>query len=65
MLLAKVPSAFIPKLIELYRQGRFPFDKLIKFYDFKDINQAAKDSLEGRTIKPVLIIDPKLAGVAQ
>ena len=25
---------FIPELIELYRQGRFPFDKLVKFYPF-------------------------------
>lgn len=49
-----VPDLFIPKLVELYRQGRFPFDKLIRFYDFKDINQAVADSEHGRTIKAVL-----------
>lgn len=27
-----VSRTFIPKLIELYRQGRFPFDRLVKFY---------------------------------
>jgi len=48
------PDTFIPKLIELYRQGRFPFDKLISFYDLKDINQAAQDSETGVVIKPIL-----------
>jgi aryl-alcohol dehydrogenase len=49
-----VPEVFIPQLIELHRQGRFPFDRLIRFYDFIDINQAAADSETGVTIKPVL-----------
>ena len=45
---------FIPRLIELYRKGRFPFDKLIRHYDFANINQAALDSDAGVTIKPVV-----------
>jgi aryl-alcohol dehydrogenase len=49
-----VPELFIPQLIELYRQGRFPFDRLIKFYSFDEINQAAADSETGVAIKPVL-----------
>lgn len=51
-----VSSTFIPTLIEFYRQGRFPFDRLIKYYDFADINQAIADSESGKTIKPVLRI---------
>jgi aryl-alcohol dehydrogenase len=51
-----VPQIFIPKLIKLYQSGRFPFDRLLKFYDFKDINKAMKDSISGRTIKPVLLM---------
>lgn len=51
-----VPKVFIPKLISYYQNGLFPFDKLIKQYDFKDINQAFKDSEDGTTIKPVLKI---------
>ena len=47
---------FIPQLVELYLQGRFAFDKLVKYYDFKDINQAAKDSAEGTTLKPIIRI---------
>lgn len=49
-----IPDIFIPQLIELYVQGRFPFDRLISFYNLGQINQAAADSQQGRTIKPVL-----------
>jgi aryl-alcohol dehydrogenase len=51
-----VPQHFIPKLIDLYQAGRFPFDRLVKFYDFSEINQAMADSKNGDTIKPVLRI---------
>jgi aryl-alcohol dehydrogenase len=51
-----VPSIFIPRMIALYQQGQFPFDRLVKFYDFDQINQAAEDAERGTTIKPVLRI---------
>lgn len=50
-----IPRLFIPKLIELHRQGRFPFDRLITTYPFTDINRAAEDSERGITLKAVLI----------
>jgi len=49
-----VPDVFIPYLLELYRQGRFPFDKMVKFYPLRQINRAFSDSDRGRTIKPVI-----------
>jgi aryl-alcohol dehydrogenase len=51
-----MPNRFIPKLIELYLAGEFPFDRLVRFYDFADINIAIEDSRSGKTIKPVLRI---------
>jgi aryl-alcohol dehydrogenase len=51
-----VPQQFIPKLIQLYREGKFPFDRLLEFYDFGDINRAMADARRGDTIKPVLRI---------
>ncbi len=51
-----VPQKFIPKLIKLYRAGRFPYNRLIKFYDFSEINRAVGDARRGGTIKPVLRI---------
>jgi aryl-alcohol dehydrogenase len=53
-----VPQSFIPKMIALYEAGQFPFDRLIKFYDFREINQAIADAERGDTIKPVLRISP-------
>ena len=49
-----VSALMIPQLIGLYRSGRFPFDRLITFYDFSDINQAFDDVAAGRVIKAVL-----------
>jgi len=50
------PKEFIPDLIELYRQGKFPFDELVTYYDFEEIQQAVEDSERGDSIKPVLRI---------
>jgi aryl-alcohol dehydrogenase len=49
-----MPDIFIPVLVELYMQRRFPFDKLVKFYSFDQINEAAEDSEKGVTIKPII-----------
>jgi aryl-alcohol dehydrogenase len=49
-----IADLFIPKLIELYKQGRFPFDRLITFYPFDEINQAVEDMAKGKVMKPVL-----------
>jgi len=51
-----VPQHFIPRLIELYRTGEFPFDRLVTFYDFHEINRALDDIRRGETIKAVLRI---------
>jgi aryl-alcohol dehydrogenase len=48
------PQFFIPMLIDFYRQGRLPFDKLIRFYRFDEIATAFQDMQRGDTIKPVL-----------
>ena len=49
-----VPRVFIPKLVEYYKAGKFPFDKLVRFYSFDQINQAFEDSANGSTVKPIL-----------
>ena len=48
------PDEFIPKLVDLMMDGKLPAERMMTFYDLADINRAAKDSSEGRTIKPVL-----------
>ncbi len=48
------PGLFLPMLINYWRQGRFPFDRLIKTYDFADIARAFHECEAGTVIKPVL-----------
>lgn len=48
-------QTFVPYLAELYRDGRLPYDKFVRYYDFADINQAVHDSaVTGEVIKPIL-----------
>lgn len=49
-----IPDIFIPQLVELHCQGRFPFDRMIEFYSLEDINKAAKDSESGKVLKAIL-----------
>ncbi len=49
------PKIFIPQMIAYYFQGRFPVDRIMKFYDFKELETAFEDSLKGKAIKVVLL----------
>jgi aryl-alcohol dehydrogenase len=49
-----LPDTFIPTLIDLYRSGRFPFDRLVRYYAFEDINAAIADSEAGTAVKAVV-----------
>ena len=49
-----VPERFIPELIRLHEAGRFPFERLVQFYELEEINQAIADSESGLVVKPVI-----------
>lgn len=53
-----VPGLFIPQLVELQRTGQLPFDRMCKVYPLDAINEAVRDCREGRTIKPIITMDP-------
>ena len=46
---------FIPRLIELHRAGRLPLEKLIRTYEFDEIDRAFAEAASGEAIKPVLV----------
>lgn len=48
------PQEFIPRMIALWQEGRFPFDRLIEQFPLDQINEAEASSLAGGAIKPVL-----------
>lgn len=50
-----VPQLFLPKLVNLWRCGRFPIDKLITTYPLDQIDAAERDVAAGTVVKPVLL----------
>ena len=44
----------IPRILDLHMSGRFPFDRMLRFYTPEQINDAVRDSVNGNTIKPVI-----------
>lgn len=52
-----VRQKFIPEMVDLYRSGKFPLAKMVKFYQSERINEAIKDSVNGNTIKPIIVFD--------
>ncbi|WP_294762981.1 aryl-alcohol dehydrogenase [uncultured Lactobacillus sp.] len=52
-----VRQEFIPEMVDLYRSGKFLLDKMVKFYQSEEINEAIKDSVNGNTIKPIIVFD--------
>lgn len=44
----------IPALVDLFRQGRFPFDRLVRYYEMREIENALADSKSGEVVKPIL-----------
>lgn len=49
------PQSFIPELIAAHRDGRFPFDRLVKTYPLSAINEAIEAQKNGDCVKVVLI----------
>ena len=51
---------FIPKLIELWQAGVFPFDKLItRFKGLDSLESAARAMNSGEVIKPLIMLDKR------
>lgn len=50
------PDEFLPQLIEHYRKGELPFDRMIKTYPFAQINEAIATQHHGDCVKVVLLM---------
>jgi len=50
-----VPRVFIPQLLELRRQGRFPLEKLVRTYPFAELEGAIAATAAGEAVKAVLV----------
>jgi aryl-alcohol dehydrogenase len=52
------PQVAIPMMLDYWRQGLFPIERLITLYDFTDIGAAFAACGQGAVIKPVLKMEP-------
>ena len=51
------PRLFIPRLVALWQQGRFPVERLVARYRFADFAAAWSDCAAGTVVKPVLTME--------
>lgn len=51
-----LPEIFIPQLVEYYRQGLLPLEKISRLYPLADINQAIEDGISGKVVKAIVVM---------
>ncbi|WP_380281063.1 NAD(P)-dependent alcohol dehydrogenase [Kitasatospora purpeofusca] len=53
---ASVPERFLPVLVDLFRAGRLPVDRLVRTFPFAAVEEAAEAAASGEVVKPVLML---------
>ena len=53
-----VPQEFIPYLVNLIMDGRFQIERMVRFYNLDEINQALHDQESGTVVKAILRMNP-------
>lgn len=51
-----VPDVFLPRLVQFWRDGLFPVERLTQTFDFDQIDAAITGAEQGQIVKPVLIM---------
>lgn len=51
-----VPRIMIPKLLGMWKEGRFPFDQLLTKFGFEEMEKALAEMKRGSVIKPLLVV---------
>lgn len=49
------PPEFVPKMVEWYREGRFPVDRIVKFFKPDQWQDAIHQMHTGEAVKPVIV----------
>lgn len=50
-----IPQSMVPRMIEWYRKGQFPFDKFIKLMPADEFDKGLHEMHTGETVKPVIV----------
>jgi len=49
-------GAFLVELLRHHAEGRFPFERLVRYFPFENIADAIQASVSGEVVKPVLVM---------
>ena len=49
-------GAFLIELLRHHAEGRFPFERLIRYFPFQNVADAIEASVSGEVVKPVLVM---------
>ncbi|KAF1989883.1 putative alcohol dehydrogenase [Aulographum hederae CBS 113979] len=50
-----VPEKYVPEMIRWWREGKFPVEKFIKFFEAGEFMQGVKEMKDGSCLKPVVV----------
>lgn len=50
-----VSAQFIPVMVDWYRKGQFPLEKLVKYMPAEEFGRALNEMHSGETVKPILV----------
>lgn len=48
------PPEYVPKLVQMHKDGKFPIEKISKVYDYKNFDDAVHAMHSGEIIKPII-----------
>lgn len=48
-------SEYIPQMIRWWKEGKFPVERLVKFFSFEDYEEALKVMGRGDVVKPIMV----------
>jgi len=50
-----LPNQFIPEMIQWHQDGKFPIEKIVKYFKAEDFQSAIESMKSGSVVKPVLV----------
>lgn len=51
-----VPRIMIPKLLRMWKEGKFPFDQVLTTFGFEKMHDALAEMKRGSVVKPLLVL---------
>lgn len=52
-----VSTEFMPKLVQYYKEGKYPIDSFLTYYSFNDLPKVYDDMKNKRVIKPIIVME--------